>query len=473
MGVGATAVDEHETTTIRFTPRDVVDAAAVDVDRVIFIGNRQSFAVPPGCLDGRSMGGRVFGIRHGVDASAGPSAGRAGPQIQSLVGGAIASNLGDPDGSGPADSRIAAAIQAALAGISVAGPVGDAVSATLDAPFTRINEKADGIAFQADSRFSTNIGTGAGQSQPVAGAPTLPATFVVPGSFPTLGATTPAGDPYGLGLVISASSFNQLLGSMAECGSLNPTVTEFSGVPITSSLLSLLVPAFSKLPANTPMKIVVTSTSVGVDCKAMIGADACCTTGDESISANAAYTVALDVLPENGDTWELDLNHFIKGAHTLIDERVALEDAGGETPFTTAVRGRVSTDNGATWQNSDFNPSVMSVTHKIRWRGKGEGTTNDAFTGENALALSGTVATHVIVEFDVGLYALSDSNLAAPAAGGDEVAIRFGANDTITNGFTAGGYPGLGDRSLVDDGWCSKIQLTASLPFRSVDASDR
>lgn len=569
----------------------------------------------------------------------------AGPQIQSMVGGAFSSNLADPDGAGPQDSPIAAAIQTALAGISVAGPVGEAVNATLDAPFSKITEGATGIDFEADSRFTTDIGTGPGQCPPAPGAPTLPATYDVPGAYPTLGDTTPSGDPYGLGLVISASSFNQLLGSMTECGSINSEVTDFSGVPLTSTLLSLLVPEFGKLPANTPMKVVVTptyapfltskpgangepaqlmlanllldfrtvgvdgadgatalrlsvdaplgfdltydaaagalkptitppaakdvvarvvtntiganpttvtsvfesvfpsfvapladtfqafplpgfmgldlsvadierqgnafvlyanlaaqpqtrlanvqisdrstgdnvvdstfdvhewrhiirkkvtSTSVGVDFKGMIGADACCTVEDESISANGAYTVAMDVLPENGDTWHLDLNHFIKGAHTLIDEKVALEDGGGKTQFVTGLQGRVSTDNGATWQNFDFNPSVTSVTHKVRWGNGGEGTTNTEFTGSKALRISGTTATHVIVTFDVSLYALSDSNVAAPAAGGDEVAIRFGANDTITNGFTAGGYPGLGNRNILDDGWFSRIVLTTN-----------
>lgn len=51
--------------------------------------------------------------------------------------------------------------------------------------------------------------------------------------------------------------------------------------------------------------------------------------------------------------------------------------------------------------------------------------------------------------------------LGFPAAGGDEVAIRFGANDTITNGFTAGEYPGLGSRNITTDGHFATIELTA------------
>ena len=38
----------------------------------------------------------------------------------------------------------------------------------------------------------------------------------------------------------------------------------------------------------------------------------------------------------------------------------------------------------------------------------------------------------------------------------------MGANDTIANGFTAGGYPGLGNRNLLDDGHMASIALTAT-----------
>jgi hypothetical protein len=58
------------------------------------------------------------------------------------------------------------------------------------------------------------------------------------------------------------------------------------------------------------------------------------------------------------------------------------------------------------------------------------------------------------------LFVKSNSNAFFPAAGGDEVALRFGANDTIANGFTAGGYPGLGNRNILTDGWFADIELT-------------
>jgi hypothetical protein len=102
---------------------------------------------------------------------------------------------------------------------------------------------------------------------------------------------------------------------------------------------------------------------------------------------------------------------------------------------------------------------VQSVVHGLYG---GEGTTNRAFTGQNGLVLSGNTAQTITVEFGFDLFAKSNSNAFFPAAGGDEVAIRFGANDTITNGFTAGEYPGLGNRNILTDGHFAVIRLTTT-----------
>ncbi len=569
----------------------------------------------------------------------------AGPQIKSLVADGFAQNLGDPDGSGPADSPIADAIETALAEISISGSVGEAVHANLDAPFTQIDEGGDAIDFRANADFFSSIGTGPTDCQPAPGAPDLAATYDVPGAYPTLGSTTPGGDPYGLGLVISASAFNQLLGAMTECGILNQELTTIPlgsvTLPLTSTVLAGLVPQFgSAMPADTPMLIRVKPTvapfissqpgpngepaelvlanllvefvqpnsavgdkvwltlavdaslgfdlaydavngvlaptitapppsavtarvttnavkavesnieaifptlfpsfvsslsssfaafplpsflglqldvvqvarqgnyfvlygnldqvpqtrianvqltdlstpnsvvdsvfdvnewrhrirksvapnQIGVDYKGMIGADACCTVDDEQKSAHAGYRLTFDVIPENGETWRLDLSQQIAGAHTLIDEKVLLEDAGGETRFTTPVTGRARMGSGA-WQSFDFSPSVTSVVHNLYG---GEGTTNDGFAGQNSLVLTGNTAQTITVEFGFDLFAKSNSNAFFPAAGGDEVALRFGANDTITNGFTAGEYPGIGNRNILTDGHFAVIQLSST-----------
>jgi hypothetical protein len=569
----------------------------------------------------------------------------AGPQVEALVGEGFAANLGDPDGDGPEDSPIAAAIETALAEISIAGSVGEAVEAHLDAPFSSIDETATAIDFRAHANFFANPGATPADCPAVPGAPDLAATYDVPGAYPSLGATTPGGDPYGLGLVISASAFNQLLGAMTECGILNQTVTEFAlggdPLPITSTLLGAIVPEFgTALPPDTPMFVRVTPTvapfltsepgaggepaelvlanlqldfvqphaeagdvtllslavdaplgfsldydaeagelaptisppqadtvearvvtnsidadeaavealfpglfplfidgvadtfsafplpgllgldlqvvevardgnhfvlyanlvpvpqtrienvaitdtstpdsvtdgifdvhewrhrirpsvspsQVRVDLKGMLGANACCTTGDRTRSAHAGYQVTFDVVPVDGETWQLDLSHLLRGAHTLIDRKVALEDAGGETRFQSAITARARVGDGA-WQTFDFAAEPAAIVHRLYG---GEGTTNREFTGSGSTVLTGTTAESITVEFGFDMFVKSDSNAFFPAASGDEVAIRFGANDTITNNFTAGGYPGLGNRNIVEDGHFAVIELTSA-----------
>lgn len=189
--------------------------------------------------------------------------GQASGAVEDSIKSGFVSELSDPDGTGPLDSPVADAIETALGGISIAGSVGDAVQAHLDAPFTQISETNDGIDFRSNADFSTTVGTGPGECQPPAGAPDVSSSMDVAGTYPTLGTTTPTGGvPYGLGLVISSSTFNQLLSSMTECGLLNQDLTSVTlganTVPITSSVLSFLIPAFgntAKIPANTPMKI--------------------------------------------------------------------------------------------------------------------------------------------------------------------------------------------------------------------------
>ena len=147
-----------------------------------------------------------------------------------------------------------------------------------------------------------------------------------------------------------------------------------------------------------------------------------------------------DVVPENGDTWQLDLSHLLRGAHTLIDEKVLLEDAGGETRFQSDVDGPGPGRGRGVAELRLRGQRHGSVVHGLYG---GEGTTNRAFTGdEQPRAHRAPRRQTITVEFGFDLFAKSNSNAFFPAAGGDEVAIRFGANDTITNGFTAGGYPG-------------------------------
>lgn len=77
--------------------------------------------------------------------------------------------------------------------------------------------------------------------------------------------------------------------------------------------------------------------------------------------------------------------------------------------------------------------------------------------------LTGTTAQTITVEIGFDVMARSESEpLAFPPRAGDEAAVRIGANDSLANNFTAGEYPGVGNRNIVDDGHVLTIALTSS-----------
>jgi hypothetical protein len=164
--------------------------------------------------------------------------------------------LADPDGGGPVDSPVADAVEVALAGIEITGPIGQAIGVNLEAPLFAVPEDVNGITLNSDARVTA--------SQPDPQAPDLLASYHVDETFPTYGPNTPVGGlPYGLGLSISSSAFNQLLKAEIESGLLRGEITEIDidgeggnpPVPITAGFLSLLVPQFGSLPPATPLTI--------------------------------------------------------------------------------------------------------------------------------------------------------------------------------------------------------------------------
>ena len=167
--------------------------------------------------------------------------------------------LKDPDGAGPADAPIADAIETALANISIAGPIGDALQVNFESPLFDVAEDNDGITLGSDARITSSIGTGPGQCTPPAGSPDLTASFHVAEAFPTFGALTPGGLPYHIAVAISTSAFNQLLKAQIECGLLRTSVTELdlgTGLqPLTAGSLLLFMPTLSGFDPATPMRI--------------------------------------------------------------------------------------------------------------------------------------------------------------------------------------------------------------------------
>lgn len=186
------------------------------------------------------------------------------PDLESLAVDAIRGELSDPDGGGPGDSPIADGIETALEGISIAGPLGEGLGLQFESPLFAVTEDNTGVTFGSNSRFQMQFGSGPGQCIPPPGAPNLTASYAKAAVFPSFGANTPVNNtPYGLGLCISAAGFNQMLRGQTECGLMQASLSSIDldgsgGQPafaITPGLLQLIVPEFSQLPANLPLRI--------------------------------------------------------------------------------------------------------------------------------------------------------------------------------------------------------------------------
>jgi hypothetical protein len=211
------------------------------------------------------IGVSVQGITYTSDCS-----GLLGPLEEALIGSAIGDLgalfadgmtdfLNQVDGNG--NTAIAGAIETALAGVDIAGPVGAGLGININAPFTAITEDATGLTMSVNISATTPV--------PDPEAPILSASYHVNEAFPAFPAITPVqGQSYGIGLAISTSGFNQLLRSQIETGLLQSVITSIdlgSGpVPVTAGLLAALFPQFSVLPAAAPIAIRIAPTMAPV-----------------------------------------------------------------------------------------------------------------------------------------------------------------------------------------------------------------
>jgi hypothetical protein len=591
-----------------------------------------------------------------ISGACDPDAPIIGPIINALAGDSIGpsvteafqTQLGDPDGSGPGDSPIADAVEEALAGLHIAGDVGAALGVNLDAPITSITESATGLTLKSNADFFATVGGGPTDCPAVAHAPDIFSTMDIPNSFPSLGSTTPGGTPYGIGMIISASAFNQLLGAMAECGKFNQEITSLDldgpgplpPTALTSSVLAFIEPKLATaVPPDTPMSLRIiptaapfvtddpgpngeaatllvpniqiqfitnpgtategrvlqlnldaplgldmafdavnnalvptitpgppgsvearvveniiganntnienlfeavfptfvddlassfaafplpsflglqlsvvevvrignafvlfsnitpvpqtrlanvvmsdtsdadfeeddalsdsqqwrhrirrqtTSTSINTQYQFSIGADAATPFDDETIDKTGRYQLSFDIIPENGESYSVNLAQQFRGAHTHVGEgNRANTQFVNPSGFTNHFVGRYSTNGGASWTNFNFNVSPASQSSL-------ESNLNTGVFNSNSAVITGNTQQHVIVQYFMRFFATSDSNANPFGDFGDgsEAAIRGGLNDTLTNGFTAGEYPGQGSRVAANDGQFSTITLT-------------
>lgn len=177
--------------------------------------------------------------------------------VKSRVRDGLRELLRDPDGAGPLDAPIAGAIERSLQSLDVADPIRNALGVNLHAPWIFLSEDDLGVTLAADASLTAVL--------PMPGSPDLAGSLHVEEPFPALGSMTPIGElPYDLAICLSTSALNQLFKAGTEGGFLSFEIREIdlgSGpVPLTASVLSLLIPELASVDPSTPLTVRVRPT---------------------------------------------------------------------------------------------------------------------------------------------------------------------------------------------------------------------
>jgi hypothetical protein len=163
---------------------------------------------------------------------------------------ALEEYLNDPDGAGPEDAPVAAAMQSGLSAVDFTAPLGEAFGIVFETAYFGIAADAGGVTFGSDALASA----------PPPAVPLFPASYRVDEPFPSLSSTTPiAGAGFDIGLCVSTSTLNQMIKAVMEAGGLRLDLTELdfgSGdIPITGAALSLILPEAQSLDPGLPITL--------------------------------------------------------------------------------------------------------------------------------------------------------------------------------------------------------------------------
>ena len=150
-----------------------------------------------------------------------------------------------------------------------------------------------------------------------------------------------------------------------------------------------------------------------------------------------------------GGAWRLELNHSILGAYTCRSEGLGggkcrsgfyTSGMGTNSPINASVK-----VNGGPAQTFSFNPSPQGTSET-------GGNFNTQFSGASSRVVTGTGTATIEITYSFGQR--SGSYCGGFLCGGDghESSLRMGLSDTLSNNFTAGEYPGQGNRVQGNDG---------------------
>lgn len=136
--------------------------------------------------------------------------------------------------------QLPAQVNAALAGIDIAGPIGGAIGVTIDARYETIPEDSNGVTF--------NVASNVINSDPIPGAPNITQTLnPTQAGAPVFGPSVPGSStPYDLAFCLSEGFINRFMAALMLAGQFNQSINEIpppgGGTPIqvTTDALSFI-----------------------------------------------------------------------------------------------------------------------------------------------------------------------------------------------------------------------------------------
>lgn len=162
------------------------------------------------------------------------------------------------------NEKLQAALDSALGGINISGPIGTALDVLIDAVYSDIPEDNLGITFLVDSNMIA--------LHPIPDAPPITATLVpTPVGPPVLGPTIPSTvTPYDLALCLSDGFVNRAMAAFMLQGRFNLSLSDVpvggSSVPLSTALLSILLndPSYTAACPGCPATLALKPTAAAV-----------------------------------------------------------------------------------------------------------------------------------------------------------------------------------------------------------------
>jgi hypothetical protein len=173
------------------------------------------------------------------------------PNLQDLFLDGISAAINSVNSEG--ETPVTAALEGALAGLDITGPlgaIGSEFGTDLTADIADVVEDIWGFTAYANTAFGANA-----SCSPPPETPSFDYSYRIISNPPVLGAGSIFG-PYHLGLSIAQSAFNQLLSAVVECGVLSLSITELDPIgPFTGTIMSLLFPELAQFPLDTQYEL--------------------------------------------------------------------------------------------------------------------------------------------------------------------------------------------------------------------------